>query len=64
VGEHRDFKFRGEVDNIKSQPTDDKLSPKEITSHDQYKICLPPKISGMAKAKNFKFCTLVSHMKY
>jgi len=26
VGEHRDFKFDGDVDHIKSQPTDEKLS--------------------------------------
>jgi len=66
VSEQRDFKFGAQVDHIKSQPTDDKLSIKGAWSHHvtNFKFLVPLKISGMAKVKDFKFRTLVTHMKY
>jgi len=45
VGEHRDFKFGVQVDHIKSQPMDDKLSLKVALSHHMtdFKFLVPLK---------------------
>jgi len=50
---------------IKSQPMDDKLSLKGTWSrHVTKKFLVPLKYPGMAKAKDFNFCTLVTNMNY
>jgi len=66
VGEHRDLKFGVQVDHSKSQATEDKLSLKGVwTRHViHFKFLVPQNISGATKAREFKFCPLVGHIKY
>jgi len=55
-GEHREFKFGLPVDHSMFQPTDDKTVP--------FWIFMPLKnISETAKARVFKFCAMVGHVK-
>jgi len=67
MSEHRDFKFGGQVDHTKShsQLMDDKPFLKEEWSchMTNIKFLVTLNISGTAKAKDFKLCTLVIHMK-
>jgi len=59
MGEHRDFKFCGEVDHSKSHPMNDKWSERGmVTSCDQFKIYSPNKVSlEWLKLNDFKFYT-------
>jgi len=65
VGERRDIKFGRQIDRSKSQPMDDKSSPKwawwRHVTH--FKFVGPNRNSGMAEARVVKFCTQVGHIK-
>jgi len=69
VGEGRDYKFDVQVDHSNSQLTDDKLFLKGTWSHHvtHFKFLIPPpkkNIYGTALTRDFKFCTVVGHVKY
>jgi len=53
------------IDHSKSHPTEDNRSLKGAWSHHvtHFKFVGPKNISGMAKARDFIFCTLVGHVK-
>jgi len=50
MDEHRDFKYGMQVDQSKSQPTEDKLSLKGVWTHHMihFKFLVPRNISGTA----------------
>jgi len=61
MAEARAAKFCTQVGFIKSYQKNKKSPPKGawLWSHDLFKFLAPLDISGMAKTRDFKFCTLV-----
>jgi len=64
VGDHRNFRFGEQVDHIKSLPMDHLKGAWSCHAINCKFFSPPQNVSGMAKVKDFKYCTLIAHMKY